>query len=250
MPDKYEFRRFADNLTHPWFDDASCDLKQIWFSPNRLLLCILCILLLNVDETNLFEPGPDWKYDDVDPDDEAKGPYPNATDFGVVIFDGNGLVPLGEHNGSKRDCTDIPIFDYLGNDKKNVFHTQLMIGVMFGFMMRCRIPILLTVLNFIVRSGGSFKPKIIPMFIDNTTIRPKASYGSSYNLLGGRQREEMPFFEADKENEDNKGDKEDECSSSDDEDDTETDGGGLDSTDREVQYDFVRSVLPKTLFSE
>jgi len=201
MPDKYEFRRFADNLTHPWFNDASCDLKQIWFSPNRLLLCILLILLLNIDDTNLIESGPDWKYDDVleseDADHGLEGD--DVNDFGVVIFDGNGLVPMKEYNEGNGRCTDIPIFEYLGKEKKNMFHTQLMIGVMFGFMMRCRIPILLTIINFIIRSGGSFKPKIVPMFIDNATIRSQAAYGSSYRFLkDNRSRtkwEEMAYSE-------------------------------------------------------
>merc|ERR1719471_1773331 len=112
---------------------------------------------------------------------------------GVIIFDGTGLVPSNGDNlhGHSRHCTDIPIREYFGSEKKNVFHTQLMIGVVFGFMMQCRIPIMLTVLNFIVRSGGSFKPKIIPMFIDKTTLRTDALYGSSYRLLDQQDREQF-----------------------------------------------------------
>jgi len=116
-----------------------------------------------------------------------------------VIFDGNGLVPINDYNGSRSQCTDIPIFEYLGAEKKNLFHTQLMIGVMFGFMMRCRIPILLTIINFIIRSGGSFKPKIVPMFIDNARTTAQAAYGSSYQFLKNNRRrqkwEEMAYSE-------------------------------------------------------
>merc|ERR1712154_280943 len=46
-----------------------------------------------------------------------------------------------------------------------------------------RIPILFSFINIIIRSGCSFKPKIIPMFIDQKTLRPQTFYGSSYKLL-------------------------------------------------------------------
>eukprot|EP01083_Nonionella_stella_P222475 793841_1 len=48
MPDKYEFRRYAGNLNHPWFTDIKLDFQQL--SLNRILLCILCILLMNIDD--------------------------------------------------------------------------------------------------------------------------------------------------------------------------------------------------------
>merc|ERR1712129_479736 len=58
-----------------------------------------------------------------------------------------------------------------------------MIGVMFGFMMKSRLPVLFSFLNIVIRSVGSFKPKSIPMYIDRIEIRPKNAYGSAYNLL-------------------------------------------------------------------
>merc|ERR1712048_1002043 len=50
-------------------------------------------------------------------------------------------------------------------------------------MGQCRLPVLFTVINIMIRSGCSFKPKSIPMFINRIQIRPKNAYGSSYNLL-------------------------------------------------------------------
>merc|ERR1712129_298296 len=82
-----------------------------------------------------------------------------------------------------RDCTGIPMLDYYGSQTKNIFHTQLMIGVMFGFMMKSRLPVLFSFLNIVIRSVGSFKPKSIPMCIDRIEIRAKNAYGSAYNLL-------------------------------------------------------------------
>merc|ERR1712083_1223264 len=168
----------------------------------------------------------------------------NQTDHGVVIFDGNGLVRSGGYNGSGHwQCTDIPISEYLGADKKNVFHTQLMIGVMFGFMMQCRIPILLTIINFIIRSGGSFKPKIVPMFIDNSTTRSQAAYGSSYRFLKeNRSRskwEEMMYSECSDD---------DDTSSSDDETDSPDDTVSDYTLRKVARCDFVQSDWPKTLF--
>merc|ERR1712154_251023 len=77
------------------------------------------------------------------------------------------------------------ILDYYGA-KKNPFHTILMISVVFSFSMRCRVPILLALVSVIVRSGFSFKPKVLPMFIDNKVLRPRTFYGSSYKLLHAR----------------------------------------------------------------
>merc|ERR1712228_387865 len=85
-----------------------------------------------------------------------------------------------------KQCKQIPMIDYFGSKSKNMFHTQLMIGVMFGFIMKCRVPVLFTFINIIIRSGCSFKPKSIPMFIDRMVLRPKNHYGSSYNLLNDR----------------------------------------------------------------
>jgi len=151
---------------------------------------------------------------------------------------------MAEYNERDRRCTDIPIFEYLGKEKKNMFHTQLMIGVMFGFMMRCRIPILLTIINFIVRSGGSFKPKIVPMFIDNTTTRSQAAYGSSYRFLkDNRSRtkwEEMAYSQW----------SEEDTSSSDDDADSPDDTVSDYTLRKVARCDFVQSDWPKTLFSE
>ena len=66
MPDRYEFRRYADNLTHPWFEGVRSDFKSLCKSPNRLLLCILCIILMNLDESIYFEyfgPGSGSDYE-------------------------------------------------------------------------------------------------------------------------------------------------------------------------------------------
>merc|ERR1712228_657392 len=90
-----------------------------------------------------------------------------------------------------KQCKQIPMIDYFGSKSKNMFHTQLMIGVMFGFIMKCRVPVLFGFINIIIRSGGSFKPKSIPMFIDRMVIRPKTNYGSAYNLLNDEGFEYM-----------------------------------------------------------
>merc|ERR1712004_635797 len=105
--------------------------------------------------------------------------------------------------------------------------------------MGCRIPILLTIINFIIRSGGSFKPKIVPMFIDNATTRSQTAYGSSYRFLkDNRSRtkwEEMAYSQW----------SEEDTSSSDDETDSPDD-----SVYDDALSDFVPRDLPKTLFSE
>ena len=91
----------------------------------------------------------------------------------------------------------MPINNYLGSSKKNVFHTQLMIGVLFAIMMNCRLPILFTFINIIIRSGCSFKPKIIPMFIDRKAIKPSTFYGSSYKLLNAKEKISYDYLQRD-----------------------------------------------------
>ena len=57
-----------------------------------------------------------------------------------------------------------------------------MIGVMFSFLMRCRIPVLLATFNIIVRSACTQRPKLLPIYVNNVKLNPTNYYGSSYNL--------------------------------------------------------------------
>ena len=124
--------------------------------------------------------------------------------------------------------------NYLGSNKKNVFHTQLMIGVVFGFMMHCRLPILFTFINIMIRSGCSFKPKIIPMFIDKKELRPQTFYGSSFKLLNDDDKISYKLLEPDLNYYDDE-------SSSDDDDEED---------DIDLDYDSMNDQLPKQLFSD
>ena len=210
MPDKYEFRRFADNLNHPWFNDIRRDFKKLLSSPNRFLLLMLCIILMNIDEETFFEQGPDWKYDDDS--NQPNEWMDNIKMDGIVLYEKTALVELNNEKHYRKQCKEIPIFQYFGAEKKNLFHTQLMIGVMFGFAMNCRIPILFSFISIIIRSGFSFKPKIIPIFIDKKYFNNRIPFGSSYKLLNNS---ELDYFRID-----NLQSMSDESSSDDDDDDS------------------------------
>ena len=85
MPDKYEFRRFADNINHPWFNDIEIDLQRIWMSPNRFLLCILCVILMNIDETSFFQTK-DWQHHNNQSNDHSQDPIPSHLKHKMVLF--------------------------------------------------------------------------------------------------------------------------------------------------------------------
>lgn len=246
MPDKYEFRRYADNITHPWFKDIQTDFKSLLLSPNRLLLCILCIILMNIDDSTLFEHfGPDpYQYDNYDEHEERIHPGNNKTlvhSDHINLFNAYELI-IDEGNTTKnKQCNKIPINNYLGSSKKNVFHTQLMIGVLFAIMMNCRLPILFTFINIIIRSGCSFKPKIIPMFIDRKALKPSTFYGSSYKLLSSKDKISYDYLQRDMNYYDD--------SSSDEEDEDEIESNDIDHH-KDLNYDLMKDELPKQLFSE
>eukprot|EP00481_Brizalina_sp_1-RS-2013_P000892 TRINITY_DN2133_c0_g1_i1.p1 TRINITY_DN2133_c0_g1~~TRINITY_DN2133_c0_g1_i1.p1 ORF type:complete len:115 (+),score=21.23 TRINITY_DN2133_c0_g1_i1:52-396(+) len=77
-----------------------------------------------------------------------------------------------------------------------------MIGVLFSILMNFRIPILFSFINIIIRSGCSFKPKIIPMFIDSKTLKPETFYGSSYKLLNQNMKFALLHMDCNNINED------------------------------------------------
>ena len=260
MPDKYEFRRFADNLTHPWFKDIQSDFKQLWMSPNRLLLCILCLLLMNLDDTTIFQQfGPD--------SDQQQQSFNNENNNNRIIDsneitlykdDAYELIIENTNKYQQKQCNKIPMNNYLGSKKKNIFHTQLFIGVMFGFIMNCRLPILFTFINIIIRSGCSFKPKIIPMFIDKKNLRPHTFYGSSYRLLNKKEKVNYKFLEQDYnyyDDESSSDDDDDSCSVSNPEEVMESDQDDEDEeqqfdNDYDYDYKFVNDILPKQLFGD
>ena len=228
MPDKYVVGNYIRNVNHPWFNDIKSEFKQLRMSPNRLLLCILCIILMNIDETTFFETeqttSPHSKQD-------INTNHTELESNGMTLYHENAVI-LSNHKSHYKQCKEIPMIDYFGSKSKNMFHTQLMIGVMFGFIMKCRIPVLFTFINIIIRSGCSFKPKSIPMFIDRMVLRPKTNYGSSYNLLNDRDCDYIPselnYYE-------------DDISSSDSDDDDDDDDG---------VDEYELNAIPTELFSE
>mmetsp|Transcript_32730 Transcript_32730/g.52382 ORF Transcript_32730/g.52382 Transcript_32730/m.52382 type:complete len:245 (-) Transcript_32730:126-860(-) len=244
MPDKYEFRRFVNNLTHPWFNDIKSDLKQLCMSPYRLLLCILCLVLMNIDEATFFHRNSNnTTSSPLHHHHHTHQPHQfntssMSTDIALVHRSDSDSLTLINGNTSYKQCNQIPMFNYFGSKKRNVFHTQLMIGVLFGFVMKCRLPVLLSFINVMIRSGCTYKPSIIPMFIDRKELRPSTFYGSSYKLLSKRIRIE-PRYHVD-------------SSSDDEEDDAEYDGVADDEQGNEnvIDYDFACDGLPRELYGE
>ena len=189
---------FADNLTHPWFEGVRSEFKSLCKSPNRLLLCILCIILLNIDESIYFEYFGLGSYYKHDHNDHHKLHDITLVDSNkIALYNAYELIIEDTDKSSSnknKQCHKIRMDNYLGSNTKNVFHTQLMIGVMFGFVMHCRLPILFTFINIMIRSGFSFKPKMIPMFIDKKELRPRTFYGSSFKLLNDEDKISYNFM--------------------------------------------------------
>ena len=74
---------------------------------------------------------------------------------------------------------------YFGGSK--LFYSHLMIGVIIGYLIKCRTPVLISVFHIMIRSAGSLRPKLVPLFIDRSGSYSSRFSGSAYELLKKRQ---------------------------------------------------------------
>jgi len=148
----------------------------------------------------------------------------NISSNAIISLDSTDLAT--NSNTSYKQCNQVPIIDYFGSSKGNLFHTQLMIGVMVGYLMKSRLPVLLSFFNIVIRSGASFKPKSFPMFINNARNEPTNPCGSSYKLLNTK----MTYTHLDYH------DPNDSSSDEDDEDDDDDNDEGYSDEDTDTQH--------------